>query len=84
MHSLVHVYTLGNKASTANSIQRAVVYTYNKYAWQTRVSYRILGELKHSHLRGCQVCLTEIMTSEIQKVSANKLVVNKFQLVGKC
>ena len=27
-----------------------------------------------------QAFLTEIMTSEIQKVSANKLVVNKFQL----
>ena len=29
---------------------------------------------------GHQACLIEIMTSEIQKVSANKLVVNKFQL----
>ena len=39
--------------------------------------------LKQSHTGGHQACLTEIMTSEIQKVSANKLVVNKFQL-SKC
>ena len=29
---------------------------------------------------GCQVCLTEIMTSEIQKNSANKLVVKSVEL----
>ena len=29
---------------------------------------------------GRETCLTEIMTSEIQNVSANKLAVNKFQL----
>ena len=59
-----------------------------------RVSYRIfcwggggggehLGDLlKHFDIGGGgrQACLTEIMTSEIQKVSAKKLVVNKFQL----
>ena len=40
-----------------------------------------LGDLlKPSHIGGCHACLTEIMTSEINKVSANKLVVNKFQL----
>ena len=34
--------------------------------------------LKRSHLLGRQACLTEIMTSEIQKVRANKLVVNNY------
>ena len=32
---------------------------------------------------GSQVCLIDIMTSEIQKVSANELLLNKFQL-SKC
>ena len=35
--------------------------------------------LKLFHVRGHQACLTVIMTSEIQRVRANKLVVNKFQ-----
>ena len=32
---------------------------------------------------GSQACLIDIMTSEIQKVSANELLLNKFQL-SKC
>ena len=40
-----------------------------------------LGDLlKHSHIGGHQAYLTEIMTFEIQKISVNKVVVNKFQL----